>query len=123
MRGLRSRVLWDLRATMPFLPATSESGYYGRTCPVTGKFAYPQRAENRKEGTPQEMSSRADVSSRATARDLLSGSRGRPRGPQARSLAAARDDNRVQRPLPSLLSPLFWLVAATPVCKRRSKSE
>src|SRR5215207_1880688 len=76
MRGLRSRVPWDPRATMPFLPATSDSGYYGRTCPVTGKFAYPQRAENRKEGTPQELSSRADVSSRATARDLVCVSRG-----------------------------------------------
>jgi len=34
------RVLWDLRATMPFLPAASDSGYYGT---YRGPFVLPGR--------------------------------------------------------------------------------
>src|SRR5215211_5698566 len=49
------------------------------------------------------------LSSRAAARDPLSGSRGRPRGPQARSLAVARDDKHgltdSDRELPELFRP------------------
>src|SRR5215211_1463784 len=112
MRGLRSRVLWDLRATMPFLPGTSDSGYYGRTCPVTGKFAYPQRAENRKEEHP---------------RKCLPGPTchpEQPRGIYSPALVAAHEVRRLDPSLPLGMttaargrSPLFRLVAARPACK------